>query len=331
MELRFFVAICYYFLSGGAFTIWGKFPYYISVAQAAKAKIIFYRRYTMAQFTNQARLSYSNGVVNSNVVLGEILEVVSAAKTAIMDDYTRNDDITYVISGLNSGNTAVTGVSITDDLGSYAFGDQTLTPTSYVDGSVHLYINGTLVTAPTVAVAENSVTFSGITIPASSNFILIYETQVNSFAPLAVDSSIVNTANVSGNGIPTPIVVSETVVPEQAPELTLTKSVDPIPVTENGTLTYTFVIQNYGNTAAVATDEVIVSDTFDPILSGLTVTFNGTAWMEGVEYTYNDLTGEFATVASQITVPAATYTQDAVTGEWIITPGVSTLVVSGTV
>ena len=97
----------------------------------------------MAQFTNQARLSYSNGVVNSNVVTGEILEVVSATKTAIMDDYTRNDDITYVISGVNSGATAVTGVSVTDNLGSYAFGEQTLTPTDYVDGSVKLYVNGT--------------------------------------------------------------------------------------------------------------------------------------------------------------------------------------------
>lgn len=279
----------------------------------------------MAQFTNQARLSYSNGVVNSNVVTGEILEVVSATKTAIMDDYTRNDDITYVISGVNSGATAVTGVSVTDNLGSYAFGEQTLTPTDYVDGSVHLYINGVLVAPPTVTVEENSVTFGGIALPANSNFILIYEVQVNSFAPLAVGSSIVNTATVNG------ITVSETVVPEQKPELTITKSIDPVPVAENGTLTYTFVIQNYGNTAAVATDDVVVSDTFEPILSDLTVTFEGSTWMEGVEYTYNELTGEFATVASQITVPAATYEQDPVTGEWIITPGVSTLVVSGTV
>ena len=285
----------------------------------------------MAQFTNQARLSYSNGTVNSNVVIGEVLEVVSALKTAIMDDYTRLDDITYVISGLNSGNTAVTGVSITDDLGSYAFGAGTLTPTDYVDGSVHLYINGTLVAPPTVTVGANSVTFSGITLPANSNFILIYETEVNAFAPLAVGSSIDNTATVTGDGIPTPIEVSETVVPEEVPELTITKSIDPVPVAENGVLTYTFVVQNYGNTAAVATDNVVVSDTFEPILTGLNVTFNGSTWIDGVEYNYNELTGEFATVASQITVPAATYTQDPVTGEWIITPGVSILVVSGTV
>ena len=43
----------------------------------------------MAQFTNQAQLSYNGGVINSNVAIGELLEVVSATKTAVMDDYTR--------------------------------------------------------------------------------------------------------------------------------------------------------------------------------------------------------------------------------------------------
>ena len=42
----------------------------------------------MAQFINQAQLSYNNSVVNSNVAVGEILEVLSATKTAVLDDYT---------------------------------------------------------------------------------------------------------------------------------------------------------------------------------------------------------------------------------------------------
>ena len=74
-----------------------------------------------------------------------------------------------------------------------------------------------------------------------------------------------------------------------------------------------------------------MTDTFDPILSGLTVTFNGAAWAPTTNYTYNAATGAFATVAGQITVPAATYTQNAATGEWSTTPGVSTLTVTGTV
>ena len=75
----------------------------------------------------------------------------------------------------------------------------------------------------------------------------------------------------------------------------------------------------------------VVSDTFDPILNPINVTFNGTPWSAGTNYTYDSGTGQFSTVAGQITVPAATYTQDPTTGIWSMTPGVSTLVVRGTV
>ena len=99
---------------------------------------------------------------------------------------------------------------------------------------------------------------------------------------------------------------------------------------ENGRLTYTFVIRNQGNTAAVATDNLAVTDTFDPILTDLTVTLDSVALTEGVDYTYNEATGEFATAASRITVPAATFVQ-APDGSWGVTPGTATLVVTGTV
>ena len=285
----------------------------------------------MAQFTNQAQLSYNGGVVNSNVAVGELLEVVSATKIAVMDDYTRGDEVTYVISGINSGATAVTGLTITDDLGTYAFGDGVRTPLSYVDGSVNLFINGTLSPAPTVTVQDNAVVFGGITLPANSNLILIYEAAVNLYAPLDVGASIVNTATVTGSGIPTPVTVSETVSPEETPDLTITKSIEPVPVAENGTLTYRFIIQNYGNTPADVGDNVAVTDTFDPVLTGLVVTFNGESWTEGTQYNYTPATGLFATVPGQITVPAATYEQDPTTGAWITTPGVSILTVTGTV
>ena len=101
-------------------------------------------------------------------------------------------------------------------------------------------------------------------------------------------------------------------------------------VTENGQLTYTFVIENTGNTPAVATDNIVVTDTFDPILDPITVNFNGSAWVAGVNYNYNTTTGVFSTVAGEITVPAATYTQNP-DGTWMISPGVSTLTVTGTV
>lgn len=167
----------------------------------------------MATFHNQATLSYNGNTTTSNITTGEILEVLSATKTALRDSYTSNDSVTYIISIINSGTTVFTGLNVTDNLG-----------------------------------------------------------EVN-----------------------------------------------------------TFIIQNLGNTPANATDSVAITDTFNPILNPITVAFNGKAWNATTEYTYNNLTGAFATVPGQITVPAATYSQDAATGAWTVNPGTSVLTVTGTV
>ena len=48
----------------------------------------------MAIFYNQATLSYNGGTVNSNITSGEIIEVLSATKTAVTDVYSDGSDIT---------------------------------------------------------------------------------------------------------------------------------------------------------------------------------------------------------------------------------------------
>ena len=284
----------------------------------------------MAQFTNRAQLSYNNATINSNIAVGEVLEVLSAAKAAVTETYTQGDTVTYVISAVNAGATPAAGITVSDNLGAYPFGTTTLYPLTYVDGSVRLYINGVLQAAPTTE-AGPPLTVSDITIPAGGNMVLIYETAVNEFAPLGEDGSIVNTATVTGGGITTPLVVTETVTPASEPLLSITKSISPVPVAENGTVTYTFVIRNSGSSPADAAANVILTDTFDPILTDLTVLLNGAALEEGTGYTYAVTDGEFATVPGVITVPAATYTQDPVSGVWSLTPGVTTLTVSGTI
>ncbi len=284
----------------------------------------------MAQFTNQATLSYGNTVTNSNVAVGEILEVLSATKTAINATYGQNDTITYIISIINSGSSAFNSLTLTDNLGSYQFGAGTLTPLDYTEGTLRYYVNGVLQASPTVVINQSSIVINGISIPAGGNAILVYEVSTNAYAPLGVDSEITNTATVSGLGI-TPIVAEETVTAEQGPNLTITKSISPVPVAEGETVTYTFLIQNTGNTPLVATDNAVITDLFDPILTNVTATFNGTLWSEGTEYNYNQATGFFETVATNVTVPAATYTQDPTTGLISITPGTSTLVVTGTI
>lgn len=282
----------------------------------------------MATFTNQARLSYKNSVVNSNIAVGEIIEVLSATKTSVGESYRPGDSVTYIVSIVNSGTTQYTGLTLLDNLGEYEAGANTLYPLTYEDGSIEYFINGVVQAAPAVT-AGPPLTVSGITVPAAGNAMIIYKANVNEFAPPTVGSTITNTVTVDGSCAE--VTAMDTVTVESVPNLSIAKSISPVPVSESGTLTYTFLLQNSGNVAADAEDLVTITDTFDPALTNLAVSLNGTKWEEGTNYTYNQQTGVFATVAGQVTVPAAAYTQDIDTGVWTVTPGISTLVVSGTI
>lgn len=283
----------------------------------------------MAQFTNQAQLTYNNTVTNSNIAIGEVIGALTASKTPVTDTYSQGDSITYIVNLVNTASSALNGLTLTDDLGAYELNSNTIYPLTYTEGSVRYFINGVLQPTPTVN-SDTVLIISGINVPADSNVAIVYEATANQYAPLAEDSVITNTATVSGGGI-TPIEASATITATNGPLLTITKSISPIPVSENGTVTYTFTIQNLGNTDAVATDNVTLTDIFNPILTNVTAAFNGAAWTEGTEYTYDEATGTFVSTSGAITVPAATYTQDPDTGVWQVTPGTVTLVVTGTI
>ena len=284
----------------------------------------------MAIFTNQATLTYNGSSTNSNIAYGEILDVLVATKTAVEGSYAPGQIVTYVVTLRNTGNASLTGLVVTDNLGGYDFNGATVYPLTYEDGSVALFTNGVPQAAPTVT-AGPPLVFSNITVPAGGDTVIVYQAQANAFANPAVGGSIDNTVTVTGDGLSAPITATETVVANAAPLLTISKSITPSQVVDNDRVTYTFVIQNSGNQAVVATDDAAITDTFDPILTALTVTFDGAAWTQGGQYNYNEATGLFATVPGQILVPAATYTQDPVTGAYTATPGIATLVVTGTI
>ena len=284
----------------------------------------------MMTFTNQATLSYSGGTTNSNITVGQLLATLSAAKTALRDEYSTCDNLTYVISLVNSGTTAFTGLTLTDDLGGYEFGGDTVYPLAYAEDSVRYYVNGILQPAPAVT-AGPPLTITGVSVPAGGNALILYEADITRYAPLGVEDEITNTVAITGGGVTPALTASETVTPAAEPRLTVTKGMSPTTVAENGRLTYTFTIQNSGSVEAEANDDVVLTDTFNPILEDLSVTLNGALLAEGTDYTYDATTGAFATLPGVITVPAATFAQDPQTGAWAVSPGVATLVVSGTV
>lgn len=284
----------------------------------------------MAIFSNQATLTYNGSSTNSNIAYGEILDVLVATKTAVEGSYTPDQIVTYVVTLRNTGNAALTGLTVTDDLGGYLFNGTTVYPLTYEDGSVAMFTNGVPQAAPAV-VAGPPLVVSGITVPAGGDVVLVYQARVNAYANPEAGGTIVNTVTVTGDGLSAPITATETVTAEAEPVLTISKSITPAQVVDNDRVTYTFVIQNSGNQAVVATDNAAITDTFDPILTALAVTFDGVAWTQGVQYNYDEATGLFTTVPGQILVPAATYTQDPVTGIYSANPGIATLVVTGTI
>lgn len=284
----------------------------------------------MAIFTNQATITVNGTTTASNIAFGEIVEVLSASKTAVETEYTAGDKITYVVALRNTGNTPLSGLTVTDNLGGFTFDTQTVYPLTYVDDSVLLYADGVLQASPTVT-AGPPLVFSNISIPANGEVILVYQATVNDFANPEVGGTIDNTVTVDGDGISTAVTADETITASSAPSLSIVKSISPLQVTDNDRVTYTFLIQNFGNTPVDATDNAVINDTFDPVLSALTVAFNDVTWTEGTQYVYDETTGVFRTVPGQITVPAATYTQNPDTGEYTTVPGTATLTVTGTI
>ena len=285
----------------------------------------------MAAFYNQASLTYNGNVTNSNITTGEILEVLSITKSPVTDTYTAGNDVVFLINITNTGTAAINGLTLTDDLGEYTFGeeDATAVPLTYMEGTASLFVNGIKQADPAV-VSVSPLTITGINVPAGGNAAVIYAAEPNQFAPLGENASITNTASVSGARA-TAVTASSTITADTSVSLAISKSLSPAVVSENGTLTYTFIIQNSGAVPVTVSDDVIFADTFDPVLSQLTATFNGAAWTAGTNYTYDETTGVFTSLPGQITVPAAEVSQDTTTGIWSIQPGVSTIVITGNI
>ncbi len=280
-------------------------------------------------FTNQATLNYNGTMIRSNIATGILEGLLWVTKEALQDSYAAEDTLTYVVSIVNKSDTSATAVSVNDNLGAYVIGQTSVEPLDYVPGSVQYYSNGVRQDDPAVSTA-NGLEITGLTVPANGNIMLIYAAKVNEFAPLDTDGEIINTVTVEGLDI-ADVTASQTVSVTNASILSVIKSVSPIPVAENGELTYTFQLENAGNTAVTEADNATISDTFDPVLTDIHVIFNGEKLQEGTDYTYDENTGLFETVDGVISIPAATFAQDETTGVWTATPGSSTLIITGTV
>ena len=215
----------------------------------------------MAIFTNQATLVYNGGSANSNIAVGEILEVLSADKTAVSGTYAPGELVTYVVTIRNTGTAAFTNLTVTDDLGGGVNA-----PLTYEAGTALYFVNGVLQAAPAVT-AGPPLVFTGISVPGGGDAVLVYQARANGFADPTLEGFITNTVTITGGGLTAPITATETVNAAIGPDLSITKTITPAQVADNGRVTYTFLIQNNGNQAITAADAATVTDLFDPILT----------------------------------------------------------------
>ncbi len=284
------------------------------------------------EITNQARLTFrygsSIGSVSSNIASTMMQGPLTGEKNILDRSYRANKELTYIVTVTNTGATALSDVTVRDNLGTYTLSNaNTVTPLTYT-GPAQLYINGVFSASYVPTITADGLTFTIPTLAAGATAMLIYQATVNENAPLATGSTIDNTISIQAGGLSEPLTDTASVPVEDYADVRITKVMTPNPVTDGDTLTNTFTINNYGNTPAT---NVTLIDTFSPAPNPITVTVDG-ATVSPSDYTYTNGTLTLPATASSytLTIPAADITQSATTGEVAVNPGVVTIVVSGT-
>ncbi len=286
------------------------------------------------QILNQATLTYqygeSTGTASSNVATTTLQGPLAATKSSLSTEYRPGEELTYILTLSNGGSVALTNIQIVDDLATYVIaGPVSVTPLTYIGPSKY-YVNGTYVSEIVPVVAAHSLTYTIASLAAGANAIIVYQATANDYALPETGDVMTNVSAITATGLTETIYASYTMATEDFANISIVKCMSPDPVVDGGVLTYGFTLYNYGNMDAT---NVILTDTFSPApASPLTVTVDGVT-VAATEYTYVagllTLPGLGATLT--LTVPAATFTQDPVTGLITTSPGVMNITVSGTI
>ena len=281
---------------------------------------------------NQATLNYRYGTATastmSNVTSTVLGSGLTISKTSLTEEYRVGQNVTYIISITNMGS-ATGGVTVRDNLGTYTLSGNEYTPLTYV-GPARLFINGVFDSVITPTSGTGNVTFEIPSIPAGGNAQILYQARVNEYASGESDATITNTVTADCNcPCDVPVTDSHTITTEDYADVRIVKSVCPNPVICEEEITYIFDIYNYGNIPAT---EVVLTDTFTPPLTDITVTLDGVVIPE-TEYSY--VNGVLALPATdsefEITVPAATFARNPQTGSYVVTPGHIQIIVTGNI
>lgn len=285
------------------------------------------------QITNQAQISFSYGAATgtaaSNIATTNLQGPLHAGKSSLGDTYRENGEVTYILTVTNAAQSALTDIEIIDNLGTYTPAGMAapVTPLTYT-GPAQLYVDGVFTSTLTPDVTDSSLSFFLPTLAAGSAALIVYRTQANAYAPLAVGSTIVNTATLQAASLAEVLTVSDTVTVENYANMSIVKDMSPDPVLGGQPITYRFTLYNRGNTPA---ESVVLSDLFSPAPTITRVQVNGTD-VSPVDLSYAQgllvLPREGSNLS--ITVPAASYVRSPATGQIMPVPGTTSILVEGT-
>ena len=286
------------------------------------------------QIYNTASLTFEygsqKGFVSSNVAVTTLQEALTVSQTSLGDTYFQNSDIPFIVNINNNNTERIKNVKMQSNLGSYSLGqgicDSSFTPLSYV-GPSSLYIGGIFHSNLEPKISADKIIFSIPSIPERSNALLIYKTSTNQFSPLTSGSTITNTITVSSRALASSLTSSASVKVRDEADIRIIKNMCPNPVSAGDTITYSFSLYNYGNVEAT---NVTLNDTFSPAPTGISVNLNSQE-LASDEFSYvnGTLTVPSYSAGLGISIPAAKFIQDNITGLISIEPGITTITATG--
>lgn len=279
----------------------------------------------MAEFYNQAALSFAEGTVLSNEIHGEIIDKVEMTKDSLAKCYKIGDNIAYIVQIINNTENDYSALTLSDNLGK----NSTSAPLKYVPGSVRYYINGELQPAITPK-STNPLIFDGISLPAKGVTTVAYDMVVNELADAVEDGEITTISTLSHSAFCRFIIAKNKIELCKEPILSIVKNACPLSVTEGDYINYSFTVLNHGFSEAGEEEKIVLSDLFNPRLSNISVSYNGNPWTKGKDFDYSETTGSFKTKAL-ITVPAASFQIESATSKRVLKPGSSMIIIRGKV
>ncbi len=286
------------------------------------------------QIYNTASLTFEygsqKGFVSSNVAVTTLKESLTISHSSLGDTYSQGSEIPFIVSIINNNTDKIKNVKIQSDLGTYSLGqgicENSFTPLSYTGPSM-LYVGGVFLSNIEPKVYKEKLVFTVASIPPKSNALIIYKASINQFSPLSSGSKIVNTVTASSRSITSPLTSSNTITVRDEADIRIIKNMSPNPVLAGETITYNFSLYNYGNTEA---RNVTLNDTFTPAPGNINVYLDSQE-ISSTDFSYSSGTLTLPTYNSGISVsiPAANFIQDTITGSISIEPGMISITATG--